>query len=131
MSIYTLEADSADCHWMLKNKHPFLSICLVGHRSLSTHFHSLFGLVDRTRLLSPLLLVCLPGDTACRPGLNRSLLLETTSSARCLGFGCIFPQCFHGDTILQSGLVCGMEKDPVRTKVSIHCSKNILTRLWD
>ena len=68
------------------------------------------------RPVIPLLLVCLPGDTTLRPRLNRSFLLETASSARCLRFGCKFLQGFHRDTILQSGLVCCMEKDPVRMK---------------
>ena len=80
---------------------------------------------DKTRLLTRLLLVCLPGDTARRPRLNRSLLLETASSARCLRFGCEFLQCFHRYTILQSGLVCSMEKDPMRTGVSVHCSSDV------
>ena len=60
--------------------------------------------------------MCLPSNTTRRPGLDRSLLLQTTSSTRRFRLRGKLLQSFHRDTILQCRLVRGMEKNPTEFK---------------
>lgn len=80
------------------------------------------------RLPAQLLLMCLSRDTTRRPRLNRSLLLQTATSTRGLWLGRKFLQRFHRDTILERGLISGMQEDPRTTKVSVRAQRGTIPR---
>ena len=68
--------------------------------------------LKKVRPSASTLLMCLPSNTTRRPGLDRSLLLQTASSTRRFRLRGKLLQSFHRDTILQGRLVRGMEENP-------------------
>ena len=71
---------------------------------------------DETAAFRLCSLMCLSSNTTRRPGLNRSLLLQTPSSTRRFRLRGKLLQGFHRDAILQCRLVRGMEENPTKFK---------------
>lgn len=101
---------STSRHWMLQNIHHLQTPFWPDFRSVSKPQHSASGQEGEGLLLQSLL-VCLPRNPTRRPRLNRSLLLQTASSTRRFRLRGMFLQRFHRDTVLECGLVCGVEED--------------------
>lgn len=110
--IYQLSLDAAE--------HPSSSNALLARLSVGDETTAFRSRSRRQRLLSRSLLVCLPRNPTRRPRLNRSFLLQTASSTRRFRLRGMFLQRFHRDTVLECGLVCGVEEDPRVKKFSIH-----------
>ena len=122
--IYISEADSSpntSCFWMLQDIHPLKDFFFwLADGSSSNVGTGAFRLrLEKATLSASALLMCLPSNTTRRPGLNRSLLLQTTSSTRRFGLRGKLLQSVHRDTILQRRLVRGMEENPTKSQTKI------------